>query len=264
MSKEFAPEYKRNEQGLIIFPRDKKDRDELFVQKSYSHVAKANLYVVEELVKYCSDVGDTVLDPFGGTGTILIAGTMGRTVGVIELNPNYVEIIQNNAEKADVAPVLQRGPCQEHLKSWRDVDAIITSPPYAQMMHKGGGIAASGKYGDELEDYMADVRQPNGISYNLGQLNNFLYTQEMDKIYRLCFNALRPGGYFALIIKDRASKGIRIELGMASTQKLVGMGFVMDRWERWLPPGTQFVQIHKKQGHFMIEDEHLIIVRRPE
>ena len=52
-----------------------------------------------DLIKPCilagTKAGDTVLDPFGGSGTTgMVALELGRSAELIELNPDYVEIIE--------------------------------------------------------------------------------------------------------------------------------------------------------------------------
>ncbi|GAH88801.1 unnamed protein product, partial [marine sediment metagenome] len=55
MDKEFATEYPRNEDGLILFPRDSDYRKELFpLLKLDEHPAKANIYLVQAIVEYVS------------------------------------------------------------------------------------------------------------------------------------------------------------------------------------------------------------------
>tara|TARA_R110000803_G_scaffold18748_2_gene49747 strand:+ start:360 stop:1292 length:933 start_codon:yes stop_codon:yes gene_type:complete len=59
-----------------------------------------------DLIKHCimagCPVGGTVLDPFGGSGTTgMVALELGRSAELIELNPSYVEIIE---ERTNVTP----------------------------------------------------------------------------------------------------------------------------------------------------------------
>ena len=49
---------------------------------------------VERLIRERTSPGDIVLDPFGGSGTTLIAAERaGRRARVIELDPKYVDVI---------------------------------------------------------------------------------------------------------------------------------------------------------------------------
>ena len=50
--------------------------------------------LVERAMRNSSRPGDSVLDPFGGSGTTLIAAEKsGRTARLIELDPKYVDVI---------------------------------------------------------------------------------------------------------------------------------------------------------------------------
>jgi DNA modification methylase len=50
--------------------------------------------LVERAIRNSSRPGDVVLDPFGGSGTTLIAAEKsGRVARLIELDPKYVDVI---------------------------------------------------------------------------------------------------------------------------------------------------------------------------
>ena len=50
--------------------------------------------LIERAIRNSSRPGDVVLDPFGGSGTTLIAAEKaGRTGWLIELDPKYVDVI---------------------------------------------------------------------------------------------------------------------------------------------------------------------------
>jgi DNA modification methylase len=73
--------------GLNSFGRD---RDELLK----AHPTVKPVALVADAIKDCSKRGDIILDPFGGSGTTLIAAEKTkRRAALIELDPNYVDTI---------------------------------------------------------------------------------------------------------------------------------------------------------------------------
>lgn len=51
--------------------------------------------LVERAIRNSTNRGDRVLDPFGGSGTTLIAAARaGRTAYLVELDPRYCDVIR--------------------------------------------------------------------------------------------------------------------------------------------------------------------------
>lgn len=72
--------------------------------KGSEHPAPMPEWLARDLVLSWSNVGDTVLDPFGGSGTTgMVAIELGRKAVLIELNPDYVKLIH---QRCDVTPGL--------------------------------------------------------------------------------------------------------------------------------------------------------------
>ena len=64
-----------------------------------AHFATFPTTLVEPCVKAGSKKGDTVLDPFAGSGTTgLVAGRLGREFVGIELNPDYIRLANERIE----------------------------------------------------------------------------------------------------------------------------------------------------------------------
>lgn len=63
-------------------------------KRNAEHPTMKPIALLEKCIKNHSDRGDVVLDPFGGSGSTLIAAhSTGRTGHLIELDPHYVDVI---------------------------------------------------------------------------------------------------------------------------------------------------------------------------
>lgn len=69
-------------------------------QKNDLHPTMKPVELVERAVRNSSRPGNVVLDPFGGSGTTLIAAEKsGRIARLIELDPKYVDVIVRRWEE---------------------------------------------------------------------------------------------------------------------------------------------------------------------
>ena len=125
--------------NILKFKTDTKHRKDWFTDISFSHPAKMSLPLQLWLIENFSKEGETVLDVMAGSGTILVACSMGRNVIAVELESKFIDIMKGNWEK-----IKQRGPMMGYKFGQATIlqgdarnlegllaDAIITSPPYA-------------------------------------------------------------------------------------------------------------------------------------
>jgi len=84
--------------GLLQFPKaSKKDRGE-----SNTHCCCKPVHLMAWLIRLISKEGDTVLDPFAGSGTTGVAcKKLKRKYILIEREPDYVEIIKARLKETD-------------------------------------------------------------------------------------------------------------------------------------------------------------------
>jgi DNA modification methylase len=84
--------------------------------------------LVAEAIKDCSRRGEIVLDPFGGSGTTLIAAEKtGRLARLIEFDPAYCDTISRRFER-----VTGKQPTQAMTgTSFEEVAQERTAPPTA-------------------------------------------------------------------------------------------------------------------------------------
>jgi tRNA (guanine10-N2)-dimethyltransferase len=93
----------------------------------------------------CVRRGDTVLDPFCGTGGITIeAASMGMRAIVSDIDGKMVDGCIENMEhyglKVHDSDVLDIGDVHERF---REIDAVVTDPPYGRSAHTAGEAAES-------------------------------------------------------------------------------------------------------------------------
>lgn len=118
------------------------------------------------LIKLFSFWGETVLDPFGGTGTTAkVAGMLGRGAISVDQNEKYVEISKKRLgdlgelPNAEVNVKIVRGDSR-NLSFIPDefVDLIVTSPPYWDKADYGAGKSDIGSR-DSYVSFLAKMRE---------------------------------------------------------------------------------------------------------
>ena len=137
ISKQFAPEYERNEQGWIKFPSDSAYRKGMFPEEVNKHPAKANVYLVQSIIEYISEPGQLLLDPMAGTGTLMVGALVGRYIACADISELFYKIMLEAREQLeDIAPgaggyiSILNLPCQQLLLIPNFADHIIFSPQY--------------------------------------------------------------------------------------------------------------------------------------
>ena len=266
----FAEEYPRDGNGWILFPGDVKDRRNLFFpEEVMKHPAKMNFYLQMAVIDYVSKEGDVLLDPFGGTGTLMVAALEGRRVVIIDVEENYYKLeLQTRENLYSQSPgttgmvSIINGDCRMVLPL--PCDHIITSPPYAHAMNIN---RVRKKREDAPDDWLVQqdeaMLQYSKSPRNISKLNTFMYNMEMERVYRLCFQSLKPGGTMTTIVKDRIEKGERVYLSKWVDNVCKAIGFTLHTWEKWKTPGHGFTKIAKSKGREVVEDEDIMIYRKP-
>ena len=265
MTKFFAPDYERDSEDRILFPRDTELRRKLFPFTDPSeHIAKANMYMVRALVEFVSEPDETILDPFAGTGTLLVALTIDRKVilmeieeyfqGTIELNIKGISRIIPDAEEMTT---LIPGDCNRILPIPDFVQHMIFSPPYGNVLKKKG----------EMDKASIDLGYKDATLYtehpdNIGNLNDFFYYQKMERIYKKFYDSLVPNGTMTIIIKDKMEAGERIRLADRAERDCLRIGFKLVERNKWYAVGGGYSAINRAMGLETVMEEDLITLRR--
>ena len=127
----------------IKFKRDTAFRKQFFVPESFAHPAKMDAQLLIWLVEHYSEVGETILDPMAGSGTMMLACGLGRHCVLIELEEKFCKMMRDNWNEVKMRPQLgsTMGECRIIQGDARNLegvlaDKIITSPPYTTDLKK--------------------------------------------------------------------------------------------------------------------------------
>ncbi len=213
-----------------------------YLKHAIAHPAKANIYLIEFLVRNYTSPGDLILDPTAGTGsTCVVSALHGRDAICIDIEPKFYEWMEKAREKVEKAKTLapkgrmitilgDARKLTELLKSKTDI--IITSPPY--------GIFSHGEYPTKR---LAEV----GIKYpsNPGNIDNRPYEGEgetyitaMIRVYSGMFKVLKPGGLAIVIVKP-----------FIRNKKVVDLPYIT--WRLLDNVGFKLIKLYKLRLHIM-------------
>ncbi len=149
--------------------------------------------------------GDTVLDPFMGVGTTMIAAhELERQSIGIELNPRFAEMCREEIATHDIQASIFEDDA-ENMCSFipeGSVDFILTSPPYANLLKTIKGDFA---YKWREHSVIDPIRNPAPYSSNERDIGNMEYAESitaLSSIMKKCFSVQKANTYAVWIVKD--------------------------------------------------------------
>lgn len=175
---------------------------------AYSHPAPFMVKDIQKLISMFTKSGMTVLDPFVGSGTTLIACNESDRNGIgIDLNPEYEKLFNSRISeksisiKTDIQYVV--GNSFEKMDELGEVDYIVTSPPYFNILRNDskGTRNNSGKQyrmaAREGIEFYSDSKEDIG---NYDEYEEFL--KALKLILQKCFEHLKNKKYATIIMSD--------------------------------------------------------------
>ena len=261
----FAEGRDRTEEGWLVYPRDTQLRRAMYSEELcdaiMTHPAKQNAHLHRDICEYVSNQGDTILDPFGGVGTTLLSGTLGRNVVLMEIEDYYVGIINRCISELESMSASTYGRMMVIQSDNRvampfPCDHIITSPPY------GNDLAKEAESSGLTTTIGAQGMQYTKANQNIGKLQPFVYRQVMQKVYELMVKSVKVGGTITITHRDRMREGERILYIDSIVGTLVKLGCSIVLLEKWKAPGSMAAAVNKSMGLEVVEDEDIIIMRR--
>ena len=192
------------------------------------HPAVFPLEIPHRLTKLFSFYGDTVLDPFAGTGTTARAAIpLGRRVVCVEQNDEYANIIRKecsllrNGHAEHFAPLEVVTGDSRNLSflSNDSVGLVVTSPPYWDKADYGDG------------------------ENNIGNINHYgAFLEGIKPVFEECYRVLTPGRKMCVVtanVNQHTDQGLlTFPLATDFAVLLRNIGFVMVNEIIWSKDGT--------------------------
>lgn len=174
---------------------------------AFQHPAPFLINDIKKLVRFFTKKNMTVLDPFCGSGTTLVASAQENRKGIgIDLSKKYCQMSRKRLQDLKLKKN-QQVVCGDSLKKISQIkgkiDYCVTSPPYHNILrHNGGGLR-------EVKD--KDVRNGArlGVEYysndkrdlgNQAQYKDFL--KLLKAVMAEVYKKLRDKKYCSIIISD--------------------------------------------------------------
>ncbi|NLO06794.1 MAG: site-specific DNA-methyltransferase [candidate division WS1 bacterium] len=184
------------------------------------HPARYPEELVAEFIRFFSQRGEWVLDPFCGSGATLVAAAEEQRNALgIEITPHYAEMTRGRLAAMDASlrtrAEVVRGDARDVADRalWDDVadlprgeaglpqfDFIMTSPPYWDMLRKSrGGVHSTHKQRAE-EGLHTDYGDVEG---NLGRVEDYdAFIEELGGIFASCGSLLRNRRYMVVVVQN--------------------------------------------------------------
>lgn len=196
---------------------------------AYEHPAPFMVRDVEKLISLFTKKGMTVLDPFVGSGTTLLAANKLKRHAIgIDLNSHYKKIADERLKAQGFSDYIYMvGDSREKLEKIEMVDYIVTSPPYHNI----------------LKNNSKGTRHNNGKLYRMGAREGVLYYSNrnndlgnydeypdfiaaLKEIMSKAFAKLREGKYCTIIIGDFTVNKVEVCVQADVVQIMQEIGFI--------------------------------------
>lgn len=216
-----------------------------------SHPARFIPELPEKYIKLFSHPGETVLDPFCGSGTTnVVACELGRNSVGIDINPYSTSMTIRRLqrllkEKDETVHLVLTGDCREILKRMPEgsIDLIVTSPPYFDVV-----------------DYNQD--HPDQLG-NIHRYDDFL--QAMSVAFSGMSRVLKSGGHCVINTQDLFKKDVKcpihadyIQLGMKTDLELININIYILNYST----GGRLVYGFPKSYYPKNDHEYILIFRK--
>lgn len=190
------------------------------------HPAKFPESLVIPFIEFFTKPGQVVFDPFMGVGSTVLAAKMCQRLGIgIELNPQYYELaVEHVADESHVHRLFCASAADTvqlfNQHQLPQVDCLITSPPYWNMLSKSRGNVQS--VHKQRQKAGLDTVYSQDDPQDLATIEDYPeFLQRLTEVLLSASTVLRPKQYMIVILQNmRSPQGQMIPLAWDLTRQL--------------------------------------------
>lgn len=201
-------------------------------EQAFGHPAMFPVELCDRLISIFTRKGQTVLDPFVGSASTLVASVrLGRKGIGFEISPEFVALAKRRLSQRTLdGPPLAVEVIQDDARNLakrlppESVDFVLTSPPYWDILRL-----------KRTADYK-DSRPYSELEEDLGNLGDYeQFLNELAIVFKHVFTVLMAGRYCVVIVMDIRKQNRFWPYHMDITKMMTKIGFILDDiviWDR--------------------------------
>lgn len=185
------------------------------------HPAMFPVTLVERLLKTFSREEDTILDPFMGSGSTLMASVKNNRKAIgLDISEEYIKIAEKRLISYDLSAYRIFQDDARNILNYLEpesVDLCITSPPYWNVLK------------EKRSADKKDIRNYGEHEQDLGNIKSYhQYLDDLTTIFSRVKTIQKPGSHCIVVIMDIRKRNVFYPLHMDLSQKLKGLGFHLE------------------------------------
>jgi DNA modification methylase len=167
-----------------------------------THPATYSPTMIEGFIRFFTKEGMTVLDPFAGIGSTLVAAKRTGRFGIgIELNKKYADLANLRFSGKD-ARVINANSMDLDKLGLSEIDFAISSPPYWDVLNRSTKDFKKTRDSKDLDVTYSDS------DLDLGNLHDYEdFISQLTAVYDKVHDVMRPGAFNVVIIKNVKKDG---------------------------------------------------------
>lgn len=201
---------------------------------AFEHPAPFLIKDIEKLISFFTKKGMRVLDPFMGSGTTAIAAyNLGRLGIGMDLSKEYKDLALKRFEAKGMSEddfIYETGDSTKDLESFEQVDYIVTSPPYHNILkNKSKGIRNDNSHKGYRNGSRQGVEYYSDMPNDLGNQETYSeFLNLLSTVMEMCYKILAEKKYCTIVMSDFTveKKEVCVQSDIVKLMEKIGFEFV--------------------------------------